>query len=250
MEIIADLHTHTLASTHDFNTVTEMAREAFEMGHRAIDITDHGPKMPDSPHIWHFYNLMRLPQKIEGVYLLRGMEANVLNTRGDLDFTRQELERIRPDWVIASIHSDTLEPGSYSQKDFDRLWMNIAENPWVDMIGHSETNRSRYDYDALAHIFAKNGKVVELNANSVNVRPGSEENMKELALACKRAGARVAVNSDGHSIYHLGRVEHILHLLHEIDFPQELVVNASMKALVQTLKEHKKPVAAIMEGLA
>ena len=27
-------------------------------------------------------------------------------------------------------------------------------------------------------------------------------------------------------------------------------VNASIKALVQTLKEHKKPVAAIMEGLA
>lgn len=76
--------------------------------------------MPDSPHIWHFYNLMRLPQKIEGVYLLRGMEANVLNTWGDLDFTRQEFERIQPDWVIASIHSDTLEPGSYSQKDFDR----------------------------------------------------------------------------------------------------------------------------------
>ena len=44
MEIIADLHTHTLASTHAFNTVTEMARAAFEMGHRAIAITDHGPK--------------------------------------------------------------------------------------------------------------------------------------------------------------------------------------------------------------
>lgn len=91
MEIIADLHTHTLASTHAFNTVTEMARAAYEMGHKAIAITDHGPQMPDSPHIWHFYNLMRLPQKIEGVFLLRGMEADVLNIRGELDFRRQSL---------------------------------------------------------------------------------------------------------------------------------------------------------------
>ena len=74
MEIIADLHTHTLASTHAFNTVTEMARAAYEMGHKAIAITDHGPQMPDSPHIWHFYNLMRLPQKIEGVFLLREID--------------------------------------------------------------------------------------------------------------------------------------------------------------------------------
>ena len=73
------------------------------------------------------------------------------------------------------------------------------------------------------------------NANSVNVRPGGEANIKELALACERAGTKVAVNSDGHSIYHLGRVEHILNLLREIDFPQELVVNASMETLVQVL---------------
>ena len=230
MEIIADLHTHTLASTHAFNTVTEMARAAYEMGHKAIAITDHGPQMPDSPHIWHFYNLMRL-----------------LNIRGELDFSQAEFERLQPDWVIASIHSDTLQPGEYTQEDFNQLWLNIAQNPYVDMIGHSESKRYRYDYDALAPVFARNHKVVELNANSVNVRPGGEANMKELALACKRAGTKVAVNSDGHSIYHLGRVEHILNLLREIDFPQELVVNASMETLVQVLHEHKKPVAAVME---
>ena len=193
MEIIADLHTHTLASTHAFNTVTEMARAAFEMGHRAIAITDHGPKMPDSPHIWHFYNLMRLPQKIEGVYLLRGMEANVLNTWGDLDFTRQEFERIQPDWVIASIHSDTLEPGSYSQKDFDRLWMNIAENPWVDMIGHSETNRQWDDYEALAHIFCEERQSGGAECKLCERAPGQRgeyERTGPCLQACRGKGCR------------------------------------------------------------
>ncbi len=74
--------------------------------------------MPDSPHIWHFYNLMRLPQKIEGVYLLRGMEANVLQHRGDLDFYPAKFERIQPDWVIASIHSGHAGTGQLFSEGF------------------------------------------------------------------------------------------------------------------------------------
>ena len=39
MKLIADLHTHTIASTHAYATVTEMAYEASELGLFAIAIT-------------------------------------------------------------------------------------------------------------------------------------------------------------------------------------------------------------------
>ena len=70
MKIIADLHAHTLVSNHAFNTITEMARRAAELGHFALAITDHGPLMPDSPHPWYFYNVTTLPRKMEGVWVL------------------------------------------------------------------------------------------------------------------------------------------------------------------------------------
>ena len=66
MQIIADLHTHTLSATHAFNTLDEMAAKAAALGYAALAITDHGPAMPDAPHMWHFANQTALPLVLHG----------------------------------------------------------------------------------------------------------------------------------------------------------------------------------------
>lgn len=47
--VVADLHCHTVASTHAYSTVTELARAAAEQRLLAIACTDHGPGAPDAP---------------------------------------------------------------------------------------------------------------------------------------------------------------------------------------------------------
>lgn len=248
MKIIADLHAHTLVSNHAFNTITEMARRAAELGHFALAITDHGPLMPDSPHPWYFYNVTTLPRKMEGVWVLKGIEANVCDVKGTLDFDESKFEELDLDWVIASIHPDTLSgPLTYDQAT--ELWINVANNPRVDMIGHSESRFYAYDYDAVTKIFAQKKKVVELNANSRVARPGNEANMRELALACKKNDVPVAINSDAHSIYHLGQVDTIFEMLQEINFPNELIVNVSEENLKRMFAQHHKKVLEYMEEM-
>lgn len=242
----ADLHTHTIASTHAFNTVTEMARAAAEKGFWAIALTDHGPAMPDSPHPWYFYTLRDLPSRMEGVWVLKGAEANVTDKTGAIDFSEQELDLYAFDWLTASVHADVVGT-AMTEDECTQLWLRVAENPYVDMIGHSETPAFRYDYDAAAAAFAARGKVVELNANSCSERPGGEGNMTELALACKKAGTKIAVNSDAHSIYRLGDFSSVLPVLRKVDFPRELIVNADRKTLIEELKRHGKPIAEKME---
>lgn len=246
MEMIADLHMHTMASNHAFNTVTEMARRAKELGFFAAAVTDHAPRLPDSPHPWYYYSLKRLPDFIEGIWLLKGVEANVLSVQGELDFTPAEFDKMELDWVIASIHGDAFCP-SLTEDEATQLWLNIAQNPYVDCIGHSESREYRYDYDAVTKVFAQKHKIVEMNANSAIARPGNEENLRALALACKRNGTKVAVNSDAHSMYRLGCFDSVLPMLQEIDFPVELIVNASKDNLIAALREHQKPVADRME---
>lgn len=246
-EIIADLHTHTLVSNHAFNTITEMAAKAKALGYKAIAVTDHGCAMPDSPHPWYFYNLRRLPDILEGIPVLKGAEANVLDLAGGLDFEQEELAEF--DWVIASIHSDCL-PGRLTVSEATSLWLAVAENPAVDMIGHSEQAWHVYDYEAVTRVFAQKNKVVELNGNSAVVRPEGVGNMKALALACKKNGCRIALNTDAHSIYHLeAGVKPLQELLREIAFPEELVVNSSGERLREELQRHGKKIVKRIGGL-
>lgn len=246
MNFVADLHTHTVVSNHAFNTITEMARAAAQKGFWAMAVTDHGPAMPDSPHRWYFYNLGTLPEKMEGVWVLKGVEANIVDASGTLDLTERDFGLFHFDWVIASLHSDVVRP-TLTEDECTRLWLKVSADPHVDMIGHSETAAFRYDYDAVAKEFAARGKVVEFNANSCVARPGGEKNLFELALACKRAGARIAVNSDAHSIYHLGVFDSVLPVLKQVGYPRELIINADKRTLIEELRRHGKAIAAKME---
>ena len=46
MRDILDVHTHTIASGHAYNTIYEMARAAAEKGLELLGITEHAPTMP------------------------------------------------------------------------------------------------------------------------------------------------------------------------------------------------------------
>lgn len=247
MQIIADLHTHTLSATHAYHTLEEMAAGAAALGYAALAVTDHGPAMPDAPHLWHFINQTALPRTLHGVAMLYGVEANVMDTKGGLDLGSSQLREM--DWVVASIHSPCV-PGLLTLREATRLWLAVAENPDVDCIGHSEQQNYRYDYDLVTKAFARNHKVVELNGNSVNVRRDGIPNMRLLLAACLKNGCHVSLDTDAHSVYQLSRnMPPLLELLAELDFPQELVVNASRQNLVNELKLHGRSCAEEIGGI-
>ena len=245
--IIADLHTHTLSTTHAFHTLDAMAAEAAALGYRALAVTDHAPAMPDAPHIWHFQNQGAVDRRVQGVVMLFGAEANVMDVAGGLDMPQSLLAK--QDWVVASIHSPCV-PGLLTCKEATRLWLQVAENPYVDCIGHSEQENYRYDYDLVTKAFARSHKVVELNANSFNVRRDGIPNMRELLKACLQSGCRIAVDSDAHSAWKLQTALPPLYaLLAEMAFPQELIVNATRQNLVQELKLHGRRCAEEVGGI-
>lgn len=241
-QIIADMHTHTIASTHAYSTLTEMVDAARERGLYAIAITDHGPKMPGAPRDWFFGSLNQIPLFFKGVKTVMGVEANILDFNGTLDIESGTQEENRQmdslDWVVASIHGirgirlekPTLEKST-------ELWLKVAQNPRVNVIGHSGSPAFAYDLDVVIPEFGRNHKLVEINAHTFDVRPSNVPYCRKIAEACMRYRVPIIVNSDAHFQTEVGEFRKALALLEEIGFPEELIVNASAERLNAYLTE-------------
>ena len=238
--IIADLHTHSIASTHAYSTIKEMAVSACEKGLHAIAITDHAISVPGAPGPWYFLAMRHtVPLYYQGVMVLAGIEANVLDFNGNLDLDPNDSSRL--DWVVASIHNIGL-PGLENPdvEKCTRLWLNIAENPAVNVIGHSGDPKYLYDYETVIPVFGAKGKLVEINSHSFEVRPQNIENCRKIAVLCKKHGVPIIVSSDAHFETQVAYFDSALQMLKEIDFPEELIVNASAERLSAYLKKYSK----------
>lgn len=238
--IIADLHTHSLASNHAYSTVLEMTNSAKEKGLKAIAITDHTRAMPGSVFPWHFTSLRDMPLLYHDVLFLAGMEANVSDFEGGLDVTPLECSKM--DWIVASIHEGLRLEGlkDPTVEKCTQLWLNIAKNPDVCVIGHSGSAEYKYDYETVIPEFGRQHKLVEINSHSFEVRKGNIPNCREIALCCKKHGVPIIVSSDAHNESEVKNHVDALQMLEEIDFPEELIVNADLDRLLDYLCKYTK----------
>jgi len=236
ISIKVDTHTHTLASSHAYCTVTENARYASETGMEAIAITDHAPALGDAPHIWHFHNLKNIPRDLCGVRILYGVELNILDLEGNVDGDDMPLDMM--DVVNASIHWPSFRDGP--GHDCTGAYENIVKNPLIDVICHSGNPDFTYDYDKIVKLAGEYNKLIEINNHSFMVRKSSIPNCKKIAEACKKYGTGIVVTSDAHFFTDIGEYGAALDLLREIDFPEELVMNRSLDVFEKFMSQRKE----------
>ncbi len=238
MQLIADMHMHTVASTHAYSTLGEMVHAAAQKGLYAVAITDHGAKIPGSPGQWYFENLRVVPRILEGVLVLRGQETDVLDRDGSIDLTEHDAKFL--DWIVASIHSQAFAPARGDVDAVTQAWLNVAKNPKVNVIGHSGTAGYEYDYERVIPEFGREGKLVEINEGTFLVRPQSAGNCVKILKFCKKHRVPVIVDSDSHFHTRVGCCDRCLKALSEIGFPEELVVNADIGRFREYLKKHTR----------
>ncbi len=235
MKTIADTHCHTIASDHAYSTALENIRCGKENGMKCVAITDHTPGVTDSPHYWHFWNITHIPRVVEGVLVLRGAEVNIMDDKGTIDLDETAISRL--DWIIASFHVPACTPRDIEYHT--RAYLNIAQNPCIDVIGHSGTEAFRYDYEKAVKAFKEYGKIVEINNASFTLREGARRNCAEIASYCKKYEVPVVVDSDAHFATKVGKVGLALDMLQEIDFPEELILNTDEARFFGYIKEKK-----------
>lgn len=235
MKIAVDTHCHSVASGHAYSTVEEMARAARRLGLRGFVLSDHGPGMEGTTHRYHFGNLGALPQRMRGVRLYRGVEANIMDFRGRLDLEEYFLKRL--DFVMAGLHEICLDPSDAESNT--RAIESALANPYVDSISHPGNPAYPLYAERVIAAAALHRKTLEINASSFRVRTGSEDNCLEIARLCAKAGLRVCLGSDAHWSGDVGRLDGALEVVKKAGLPRALIVNATLDSFEAYLRERQ-----------
>lgn len=230
-----DLHTHTLASTHAYSSIMEYVALAKQRGIRLFANTDHGPDMADAPHYWHFMNLRVLPRIVDGVGILRGIEANIKNEQGETDCSPQMREQL--DLIMAGFHEPVLAPQDKATNT--RTLIATIASEKIHIINHPGNPKYPIDIQAVAEAAAQYRVALEINNSSfICSRIGSEPNCRLVAQAVKDAGGLIAIGSDSHIAYSLGNFDEALRILEDIDFPEDRILNVTPRRLLDYLESH------------
>ncbi|MCX7011435.1 MAG: PHP domain-containing protein [Candidatus Sumerlaeota bacterium] len=215
-----DLHTHTLNSKCGQHTLLEVLNIARGRGMELIAITDHGPAQGGTVR-GTFFQDARVPHEFDGVRLLKGLEANVLDADGHDDVPRSLLERI--DILLAGLHPSF---GGKGLEDNTRAVLNILESgPAFDMISHPDIRAYPLNLERVVPAAADKGVILEINDANLVLGKTDLEKMRELLALGAKHGALFAVNSDGHTWAEFGRDDSTRRALREFGSPAIDIVN-------------------------
>ncbi len=234
-----DLHVHTNVNPHAFSTLEENVRAASKKGMKVIAITNHGPELQDTPHWWHLSNMVILPEIIEDVRVLKGVEANILNENGDIDVSDKICHKL--DIVLAGFHAiDRYGEIGIREKNTNAV-INLMKKQKADIIVHLGNPIFPIDYEKVVEVAKQQNIALEVNNTSLNgkTRIGSEKNCKILLELAKKKGCYISLGTDSHYSGQIGVFDKAIKLIESVDYPEELIINSSIEQLEKFLELRK-----------
>lgn len=270
LQNLCDTHVHTIFSRHAYSTLEEDVRAAADAGLELLGVADHFSAMiapcGDFRAHQHFGNEAVWPRRWHGVTLLRAAEVDIMDLSGRLfgqgetawgldgnplegsDFFGFCLRSC--DYLVASVHGRQL-PDTATPAQGTALYGAVLENPKVLMLGHIGRAGVPFEVKAVVRAAKELHKLIEVNEHSLELAasPFFGDDIpalcRTIAERCAEEGVSIAVNTDAHISYDVGKTPHALAMLEEIHFPQELVATRSAAAFLEAVEQGVGPV----EGL-
>lgn len=224
MDVLLDLHTHSIMSGHAYSTVQEMVAAAQQKGVRYLGITEHAPALPGACNAIYFRNLHVVPRRIGDVNVMMGAELNILNHHGDLDLDEFYLRQMSH--RIAGMHALCWQGGTRTQNTEGMI--SVIENPWINIISHPGDGTAELHFEPIVRAAKAHNVLLEINSSSMKPCRGkvaAVPNNREILRLCRQYDVPIILGSDAHISYDIANYEHALPLLAEEQFPEQLVVN-------------------------
>ena len=207
MKALIDLHTHTLVSGHAYSTIKENVEAAKLAGLKYIGLSEHAPNMPASPHAYYFQNVHVIPKEIDGVRVIQGIEANILDYDGNIDVTPDMV--VHMNYMLVSLHPPCITAGT--KEENTNAVIKAMDHEKVKIVAHLDDSRYPVDYEKVVKAAKEKNIAFEVNNSSLKpntFREGAWDNVKVLLKYCKEYGVNIIMGSDAHICYDVGNFEY------------------------------------------
>jgi len=233
-----DLHTHTIASGHAHNTILEYINRAKELKMTVLGISDHGPSDDDAIIKESYFKTMtRMPKRINGIRVLKGIEANIINTKGNIDISDKTVGSM--DYVLANFHSECPYKNK-GEKINTKAMISAIHSGKINIISHPfATEKFPIDIKAVSEAACKNNVLLEIDSaylSGSKFKPSTIPNLKVMIAIVKKYKMKVIIGSDAHNIWELADDAPLKKIKKEIGLKDNMIINNYPKELFTLLK--------------
>ncbi|TSC53025.1 MAG: putative hydrolase [Parcubacteria group bacterium LiPW_39] len=232
-----DLHTHTIASGHGFNTILEMAKEASKRGIKILGISEHGPAVPGSATITYFNNLERPPRKLFGVKVLYGAELNIINGKGGVDLPEKCLKE-KLDFVSFSFHENCGYEDKGEEMNTETL-LKALNNPYISILTHIYRTKFPINVAKVAQAACDKNKLLEISTTHFEYNKLDEErwvNLLKMIEVAKKNKCKILLGSDAHVFSEIGVDKNFQKNKKKLDLTDKDIANNDIRYLRKFIK--------------
>jgi putative hydrolase len=232
-----DLHIHTIYSGHAQCTIVEYIEMAKKLKMKVIGFSDHGPNMAESmTNDNYFFTMTRIPRFIEGVEILRGIEANIIDSNGAIDITDKMISE-NLDYVMAAIHRREYK-NLGSEKNTEAMIRAIKSGK-IDILSHPFYEYHPVNVGKIFEEACRRGVLLEVNLNTIKIMKSDAKimtNLKLMVQTAKRFNKKLIVGSDAHNIWDLADDSKLNKIKKEIGLTDKMIINNYPQELMQQLR--------------
>jgi len=236
-----DLHLHTIYSGHAQCTIVEYINRAKELKMKMIGFSDHGQNMRGClVNDMYLGTLDRIPEVVNGIRILRGIEANIIDKNGSLDVEDRIISE-KLDYVMAAIHSESYEykDKNYSKKENTAAVIKAIKSGKVDILSHPFYEFFPVDTGRIFEEACRQEILLEVNLGVIKRRKTDLKtmaNLKQMVQTAKKFNKKLIVGSDAHNIWDMADDSGLKKIKNEIGLTDKMIINNYPKELMQQLR--------------
>lgn len=137
------------------------------------------------------------------------------------------------------MHRQNYRSGSVSQNT--EAYINAMKHPAVKILGHCDDTHFPVDYETLARAALRENVIFEINEASLapgGYRGDTRANAARILHLCQKYQLPVILSSDSHGKEHVGDFTYAEEFVHQLMFPETLILNNQLPRLKVFLQTH------------